>query len=85
MAAKTIPAHNIFVGIAFELIGVSVLAIFADMSDDLGELMVVVMVGWFIVFLSINAEWLQHVVPGAKSGTASIQQYTNKLVPSSAQ
>lgn len=49
------PQHQIFVKIAGELIGISILAVFADMNDDLGSIMVMLMIGWFVLFLMINA------------------------------
>lgn len=51
----TTPQHQIFVKIIGELIGISLLAVFADMNDDVGSLMVTLMAGWFVLFLIINA------------------------------
>jgi hypothetical protein len=61
-------AHNIYVGLIGELIGVAALAVFADMDDRIGNLAVVLMVGWFILFLTFNSPWLATVIPGAKKG-----------------
>jgi hypothetical protein len=47
--------HPTYLGIAAELIGIAVLAIFAEMSEDIGKIAVTVMVGWFIIFLMLNA------------------------------
>jgi hypothetical protein len=54
---QTNPAalHGTYVGILGELIGVAVLAIFADMNEDVGKVAVTVMIGWFIIFLIVNA------------------------------
>lgn len=51
----TTPQHQVFVKIAGELIGISVLAVFADMNDDVGSVMVALMAGWFVLFLITNA------------------------------
>lgn len=56
------PQHQIFVKIAGELIGISVLAVFADMNDDVGSVMVALMVGWFILFLITNATDISGVI-----------------------
>lgn len=56
MATSTAtPQHQVFVKITGELIGISILAVFADMNDDLGSFMVVLMAGWFVLFLITNA------------------------------
>lgn len=58
---KAQSSHNIYVGLIGELAGVAVLAILADMNDDLGKLLVALMAGWFLIFLMINASWLSTV------------------------
>lgn len=55
-------AHSMFVTFAGELIGVTVLAIFADMSDELGGIAVALMGGWFLLFLMTNAPELSTIV-----------------------
>lgn len=65
MAANTDPVttgHAEFVKFAGELIGVTVLVIFADMSEDIGKIAVVLMSGWFLIFLITNATELQGLV-----------------------
>jgi hypothetical protein len=52
-------AHSVFVTALAELIGISVVAIFADMSDSVGKAAVAIMAGWLLIFLISNAEWLQ--------------------------
>jgi hypothetical protein len=41
-----------------ELIGISILAIFADLSDTIGKAAVAIMAGWLLIFLMGNASWL---------------------------
>ena len=48
-------AHSLFVTLAAEMTGVAVLAVFADMSDELGGIAVALMGGWFLLFLMTNA------------------------------
>lgn len=72
--------HNIWVGLIGELIGVAALAVFADLNENVGRLAVVMMVGWFILFLSINAQWLSGVVPGASAGQSAATGSANSLV-----
>ena len=57
MATQATPTalHGTYVGILGELIGIAVLAIFADMNENVGKIAVTVMVGWFVIFLMINA------------------------------
>jgi hypothetical protein len=47
--------HSIFVNIAGSVIGVSILAIIADFSDNAGGFAVALMAGWFLIFLMTNA------------------------------
>lgn len=47
--------HHLFAAFAGELIGVAVLAVFADMSDDLGRVAVAIMGGWFLIWIMANA------------------------------
>jgi hypothetical protein len=47
--------HSVFVTILGEIIGVSLLAIFADSGEGPGKLAVALMAGWFLVFLMANA------------------------------
>lgn len=54
--------HTIWVSLFAETAGVIVLAIFADMNDDLGKIAVVLIAGWFLIFLMINAPSLSALV-----------------------
>jgi len=51
----TLTAHQTYMGLLGELIGIAVLAVIADLNEDVGKVAVAVMVGWFIIFLTINA------------------------------
>lgn len=58
MATKTKSApaaHETFVVILAEVIGVSLLAILADASDSFGKIAVAIMAGWLLIFLMTNA------------------------------
>lgn len=50
--------HHLFAAFAGELIGIAVLAVFADMSDDLGSVAVALMGGWFLIFIMANSSGL---------------------------
>lgn len=50
--------HSLIVTTLAELIGVSILAIVADSSEVLGKVAVALMVGWLLIFLMGNAQWL---------------------------
>ena len=54
--------HGVVTAIGGELIGVIVLAIFADLNSELGGWMVALMSAWFLVFLMINAPALKTLV-----------------------
>lgn len=54
-----VTGHSEFVKFAGMAIGVSTLAVLADMSELIGKLAVVVMSGWFLIFLITNAEDIQ--------------------------
>lgn len=60
-------SHNAYVTIIFELIGISLLAVLADMNEELGKLLMVMMIGWLLFFLIIHATWLSQHVPGAST------------------
>ena len=51
-------SHNVFVTILGEFVGVAILAVIADSSEDLGKVAVMLMAGWFLIFLMINAPLL---------------------------
>lgn len=58
-AAPPVTAHSVIVTTLAELIGVSILAILADSSETFGKVAVAVMAGWLLIFLMLNATWLQ--------------------------
>jgi hypothetical protein len=47
-------AHSVVVTVLAEAAGVFTLAIIADMNEDMGGLMVALMVAWFVIFLMTN-------------------------------
>lgn len=51
--------HSVFVTILGEVIGVSILAIVADMNDDLGKVAVALMGGWLLIFLMTHDQFLK--------------------------
>lgn len=51
--------HSVIVITLAEVIGVSILAIFADSSEAIGKVAVALMAGWLLIFLMSNADWLQ--------------------------
>lgn len=55
-------AHQLFMTFAGETIGVLIIAVFADLNDDLGRVLMVIMIGWFLLFLMINATTLSGLV-----------------------
>lgn len=61
--AKSTPTtHDELLVVMAEVIGVSLLAIFADSSDSFGRVAVAIMAAWFLLFLISNAAWLQSLV-----------------------
>jgi hypothetical protein len=54
MATDTTSAHSTFVKILAEVGGVSVMAILADTNDEIGSVLVAIMVGWVILALMTN-------------------------------
>ena len=61
MAAKptTQPGHGIVVTTAFELIGVSLLALLAGTSKQMGNIVIIVMVGFLLGWLLFNSGTLE--------------------------
>jgi hypothetical protein len=53
------PGHDVFVVILGEAIGVALLAIVADMSDDFGRIAVAIMAGWLLIFLMTHDQFLK--------------------------
>jgi hypothetical protein len=56
------PGHDVFVVILGEVIGVALLAIVADMNDELGRIAVALMVGWLLIFLMTHDLFLKGLV-----------------------
>jgi hypothetical protein len=50
--------HSVIITAAAELIGVSILAIFADSSDTIGKAAVALMGAWLLLWLMMNASEL---------------------------
>ena len=44
--------HQLYTSILFEAVGVFILAIIADSNEKLGTIIVIVMIGWFLIFLA---------------------------------
>jgi uncharacterized membrane protein len=61
MAAKPTrtPGHDIVVTTAFELIGVSLLALLAGTSKQMGTIVIIVMVGFLLGWLLFNSGTLE--------------------------
>lgn len=57
-AVKAQPGHDVFVTLLGEFIGVGILAVLADSSDNLGKIAVALMAGWFLVFVITQAPTL---------------------------
>jgi hypothetical protein len=60
--ANVQPGYDVVVTTAFELIGVGLLALLAGASDQMGTIVVIVMVGFLIGWLLLNsgtlAKWV---------------------------
>jgi len=61
MAAKPQkqPGHDIVVTTAFELIGISLLALLAGTSKQMGNIVIIVMVGFLLGWLLFNSGTLE--------------------------
>lgn len=55
-------AHSVFVTILGEVIGISILAIFADSSDGAGKAAVALMSAWLLVWLMLNAQTITSIL-----------------------
>lgn len=53
--------HSVFVTLLFAMVGVSLLAIFADLNEGIGKVAVALMAGWLLIFLMTNAVFLQDI------------------------
>lgn len=62
MTSQVNDAHHLFVSLTGEAIGIVVLAVFADMSDEAGKAIVAIMAGWFLLFLMVQAQFLQGII-----------------------
>lgn len=47
--------HEVFVVLLAEFVGIGILAVIADSSDNLGKIAVALMAGWFLIFVITNA------------------------------
>jgi hypothetical protein len=56
--ANTQPGYDVVVTTAFELIGVGLLALLAGISDQVGHVVVIVMVGFLIAWALANTDTL---------------------------
>lgn len=61
MASQSSGSHELYVTLLAELVGISVLAIVADMSDNFGRIAVALMGGWLFLFLISNDQFLQGI------------------------
>lgn len=59
---KAQPGNDIVVTVAVELIGVGLLALLAGANDQLGSVIVIVMVGFLVGWCLINVTKLQSIV-----------------------
>lgn len=53
-----VDSHEVLVKLLGEFIGVAILAIVADSNDTLGKIAVALMLGWLLIFLITNADFL---------------------------
>lgn len=53
-SAGVTSAHALVITVLAEAAGVFTLAVIADMNDDMGGVMVALMVAWFVIFLMTN-------------------------------
>lgn len=49
------PGHDVFIVMLGEFVGVGILAVIANSSDNLGKIAVALMAGWFLIALITNA------------------------------
>lgn len=56
---KINPDHAIFVKLVAEIIAIGLMAMLADMNDGLGGVLAMIMVGWLLVWLMLNAKEIQ--------------------------
>lgn len=59
MATKRQPGNDIVVTTAFELIGISLLALLAGTSKQMGHIVIIVMVGFMLGWLLFNSGKLE--------------------------
>jgi hypothetical protein len=58
------PGYEIVVTTAFELIGVGLMALLAGISDQVGSVVVLLMVGFLVGWMLLNSSQLQGWVKG---------------------
>lgn len=63
MADNSQAGHNVSVTVAVELIGIAVLGVLAGTSDDMGNVIVIIMwgilLGWLLIHYSQLASWVK--------------------------
>ena len=64
---KTQPGNDVVITTTVELIGVALLSLLAGANNNLGSVIVIIMVGFVIGWLLMNGTELMKVIPGAKS------------------
>jgi hypothetical protein len=65
-ARKTVqPGYDVVVTTAFELIGVGLLTLLAGASDDMGTIVIILMVGFLLGWLLLNSGTLANWVKNA--------------------
>jgi len=60
---KKTPAQDLVTTTTFELIGIALLALLANASDRVGRILVIVMVGFGLVWALSNTAFLQKIIP----------------------
>ena len=55
------PGHDVFVVLLGEAIGIAIMAIVADINDNIGKIAVALMAAWLLIFLMTNGEWISEM------------------------
>jgi uncharacterized membrane protein len=66
-AAKTQTGNDVVITTTVELIGVALLSLLAGANNNLGSVIVIVMVGFLIGWLLMNSSELTKIIPGSKN------------------
>jgi hypothetical protein len=70
------PGYDIVVVTAFELIGIGLLALLAGVSNQVGKLVVILMVGFLIVWGLSNTDVLQKFLGKPTGISPAFKKYT---------